>query len=262
VRKLLSLKGVSGGYGEHFKVKNVSLHVKQGEFIGIVGPNGSGKTTLLKLMSRVLPIQSGQIFLMAENIKSLKQKEIAQKVAVLKQHNDLTLPFSVLDVVKMGRYPYQKGIFSSWSEQDNKIVLEAMKRTNILSYKDRNYQSLSGGEKQRVLLARAFAQSPKLLILDEPSNHLDIAHQVDLFQKMHTIVKENNIAVISVIHDLNLASLFCDRILVINHGEIVSDMDPTDSLDVDLLCDVFKVKLIPQSHPNVKRTILTYNPYH
>ena len=195
-------------------LKDINIEVDNKEVVGIIGPNGSGKSTLLKCIYRVLKPSNGIVKFDYADIKNISVKESSKKLAVLSQHNNYNFDFTVKEIVLMGRSPHKK-----FMERDNKedydIVNDALKKVDMMNFKDRNFQSLSGGEQQRVILARALAQQPKCLILDEPTNHLDIKYQLQLMR----IVKSLNIEVIAAIHDLNIATMYCDKIYVLKDGK-------------------------------------------
>lgn len=217
-------------------LKNINIEVDNKEVVGIIGPNGSGKSTFLKCIYRVLKPSSGIIKLDDVSIQSIPVKESSKKVAVLSQHNNYNFDFTVKDIVLMGRSPHKK-----FMERDNKedydIVHDALKKVDMINFKDRSFQSLSGGEQQRVILARALAQQPKCLILDEPTNHLDIKYQLQVMR----IVKSLNIEVIAAIHDLNIAAMYCDKIYVLKDGKIVKYGTPKEVLTTQLIKNVYEV---------------------
>lgn len=217
-------------------LKDINIEVDNKEVVGIIGPNGSGKSTLLKCIYRVLKPNDGAILLDNVDIKDMSVKESSKRLAVLSQHNNYNFDFTVKDIVLMGRSPHKK-----FMERDNKedydIVNEALKKVDMFEFKDRSFQSLSGGEQQRVILARALAQQPQCLILDEPTNHLDIKYQLQLMR----IVKGLGIEVIAAIHDLNIAAMYCDKIYVLKDGEIIKNGKPKDVLTQELIKDVYEV---------------------
>ncbi|MDU4884243.1 heme ABC transporter ATP-binding protein [uncultured Clostridium sp.] len=217
-------------------LKGINIEVDNKEVVGIIGPNGSGKSTLLKCIYRVLKPNDGAILLDNVDIKEMSVKESSKRLAVLSQHNNYNFDFTVKDIVLMGRSPHKK-----FMERDNKedydIVNEALKKVDMFEFKDRSFQSLSGGEQQRVILARALAQQPKCLILDEPTNHLDIKYQLQLMR----IVKGLGIEVIAAIHDLNIAAMYCDKIYVLKDGEIIKYGKPKDVLTKEIIKDVYEV---------------------
>ena len=217
-------------------LKDINIEVDNKEVVGIIGPNGSGKSTLLKCIYRVLKPNDGAILLDNIDIKDMSVKESSKRLAVLSQHNNYNFDFTVKDIVLMGRSPHKK-----FMERDNKndydIANEALKKVDMFEFKDRSFQSLSGGEQQRVILARALAQQPQCLILDEPTNHLDIKYQLQLMR----IVKGLGIEVIAAIHDLNIAAMYCDKIYVLKDGEVIKYGKPKDILTQELIKDVYEV---------------------
>ncbi|WP_291583709.1 ABC transporter ATP-binding protein [Clostridium sp. UBA6640] len=222
--------------GESHILKGLSIHASKKEFVGIIGPNGSGKSTLLKCIYRTLKPTSGTVFLDDKDIKSFSMKESAKKMAVVSQHNNYNFDFSVVDMVLMGRAPHKKFIEKDNAE-DYKIMKESLDKVGMLSYINRSFSSLSGGEKQRIVLARALAMKTECLILDEPTNHLDIKYQL---QFMAT-VKELGVTVISAIHDLNIAALYCDKIYAMKSGKIVSYGTPKEVLTEELIKNLYEV---------------------
>lgn len=217
-------------------LKDINIEVDNKEVVGIIGPNGSGKSTFLKCIYRVLKPSDGAILLDKVDIKNMTVKESSKRLAVLSQHNNYNFDFTVKDIVLMGRSPHKR-----FMERDNKedyaIVNDALKKVEMLEFKDRCFQSLSGGEQQRVILARALAQQPQCLILDEPTNHLDIKYQLQLMR----IVKNLNIEVIAAIHDLNIAAMYCDKIYVLKDGEIIKYGNPKEVLTQKLIKEVYEV---------------------
>lgn len=217
-------------------LKDINIEVDNKEIIGIIGPNGSGKSTLLKCIYRVLKPNAGIVKFDDVDMQNISVKESSKKVAVLSQHNNYDFDFTVKDIVLMGRSPHKK-----FMERDNKndynLVNDALRKVDMINFKDRNFQSLSGGEQQRVILARALVQQPKCLILDEPTNHLDIKYQLQLMR----IVKSLNIEVIAAIHDLNIAAMYCDKIYVLKSGKIIQYGTPKEVLTTQLIKDVYEV---------------------
>lgn len=217
-------------------LKDINIEVDNKEVVGIIGPNGSGKSTLLKCIYRVLKPSDGVIKIDNINMNSISVKESSKKLSVLSQHNDYNFDFTVKEIVLMGRAPYKK-----FMERDNKedydILNDALKKVDMIEFKDRSFKSLSGGEQQRVILARALAQQPKCLILDEPTNHLDIKYQLQLMR----IVKGLNVEVIAAIHDLNIAAMYCDKIYVLKNGEIIKFGKTKEVLTKKLIKDVYEV---------------------
>lgn len=257
---MIKVVNVSGGYHQKKVIDNVSFEVKKGEIFGILGPNGSGKTTILKMLSGQFPISDGSIFINGESIQEYKIKDLAKKVAVLPQINEISFSYTVKETVKLGRYAYQKGIFPTWKIEDENAVGNAIQLTNVSHLADCPLDLLSGGEKQRVFLARALAQEPEILLLDEPTNHLDIQHQISLFDSLHQWVKEKQLTVVAIFHDLNMASLYCSRLLLLNEGKVINLDEPQNVLQEDQLYNVYHTRLIRRQHPNVPTPLITLSP--
>ncbi|MBU3136152.1 ABC transporter ATP-binding protein [Clostridium gasigenes] len=252
--KTLDIEAYLGG--SHI-LKGLSIHAKKKEFVGIIGPNGSGKSTFLKCIYRTLQPSTGAILLDDKNSKNFSMKESARKMAVVSQHNNYNFDFTVSDIVLMGQSPHKKFI-----EKDNvydyRIVEESLKKVGMIDYAKRNFSSLSGGEKQRIILARALAQKTECLILDEPTNHLDIKYQL---QFMDT-VKKLGVTVIAAIHDLNIVALYCDKVYALKAGEIVKVGTPKEVLTTELIKSLYEVdaKVIDDEETGLINII--YKPYY
>jgi len=257
---MLKVQGLTGGYHEVPVVKDVSFHVNKGEMLGILGPNGSGKSTLLKVISGVLPSKAGKVELDGKPIKTYASKELAKHMAVLPQLHAHAFSHTVRDTVSLGRYPHQSGFFSSWSEKDEEAIQEAMKLTDVKMYENANLDELSGGEQQRVFVAQALAQQAKLLLLDEPTNHLDIAHQKQLLDTIKKQATENGLTIISVFHDINLASLYCDRLLLLENGVIKSMGEPHAVVKQQQIESVYKARVSNYPHPEQPKPQITLLP--
>ncbi|PIC64720.1 ABC transporter ATP-binding protein [Sporosarcina sp. P13] len=257
---MLQVNQVSGGYDKKLIVRNVSFHVEKGEVLGILGPNGSGKSTLLKIISGILPKQSGTVTIDGKPASSYTQKQFARKVAVLPQLHAHAFSHTVKDTVGLGRYPHQTGLFSSWSEQDEKAVQDAMNYTGITRYADTPIELLSGGEQQRVFVAQALAQEAPILLLDEPTNHLDIAHQQQLLDTIRNQAHQKGITVISVFHDINLAALYCDRLLLLRQGEVAISGRPQDVVLEQEIRTVYNARVKTQPHPELPKPQMTLLP--
>lgn len=224
-------------YGAARILKGISLETHTGEFVGIIGPNGSGKSTLLKCIYRVLKPDGGCIWLGDQELHEMKIRNSARKVAVVAQHNYYNFEFSVREVVMMGRAPHKK-MLEKDGAKDFEIVDQALKTVGMYEFADRNFSTLSGGEQQRVILARALAQQTPCLILDEPTNHLDITHQLQLME----LVRGLNVTVLSAIHDLNIAAMYCDRLYILKDGEIVGSGTPEELLTPETIRRVYQVE--------------------
>ena len=237
-------------------LKGINIDVKDKEFVGIIGPNGSGKSTFLKCLYRNLKQTSGVIKLDETDLSNISVKESAKKIAVVAQHNYYEFDFSVLDIVLMGRSPHKR-IMERDSKNDYEIVEDVLRKVDMIEYKDRNFNTLSGGEQQRIILARALAQETNCLILDEPTNHLDIKYQLQLMN----ILKSLEIEVIAAIHDLNIALMYCDKIYVLKDGSIVAYGKPKDILTSELIKEVYEVDSVVNKDNKGNILSISYKPY-
>lgn len=257
---MLYVNQLVGGYEKKRIIDNVSFQVRKGEVVGILGPNGSGKSTLLKLISGILPTEQGMITVDGVNMATYSPKAFARKVAVLPQMHVHAFSHSVVETVSLGRYPHQTGLFSSWTEEDERAVNEAMDQMGITHYRNTPIEALSGGEQQRVFVAQALAQNAPILLLDEPTNHLDIAHQQQLLDTIRKQAIEKGLTVISVFHDVNLASLYCDRLLLLHKGRIAALGTPQQIVKETLIEDVYTAKVKTQAHPEWPKPQITLLP--
>lgn len=239
---IISVADLSFKYNNDEILKNINFEIEKGSFISILGPNGSGKTTLLKNICNLLEPYNGSIFIDNEDIKDIKYKELAKEMAVVHQNDDLDFDFSVYDIVAMGRYPYLKR-FQKESSHDFDIIKKAMIDTEVWNLKDKNIKEISGGEAQRVMVARALTQQPEILILDEPISHLDIKHQIGILSLCKKLNKENNITILMTIHDINLAGKYSDHIILINNGKIESIDTPKNVLTEENIEKVYGVEV-------------------
>lgn len=229
---MLKVNNVSCGYNGTPILKNISFSVEKGKFLGILGPNGCGKTTLLKVISGLLNPAAGKVIIDEVNLKDYSSRQLAKKMTVLPQLHATAFSSTVRETVSIGRYPHQSGFFSSWSKEDEQAVVQAMEQTGVKKFENTFLEYLSGGEQQRVFIAQALAQSSDLLLLDEPTNHLDIAHQKQILDMIRKEVTENGLTVVSVFHDINLASLYCDELLLMENGTVRAFGEPQDRKSV------------------------------
>jgi len=219
----------------------ISFEAGEGEFIGLIGPNGSGKTTLLKIIDGILRPKVGSVYLDCKRISELDPKELARELAMVPQTADLNFDLKVFDVVMMGRYPYL-GRLSLEREVDEEKVRFWMRLTNTLHLAERSIKEVSGGERQRVLIARALAQEPRVLLLDEPTSNLDVCYQIEIMNLLKELVEKLGLTIICTIHDLNLAARYSDKIILINGGRIMGIGRPIEVLTKENLRDVFKIE--------------------
>lgn len=251
----LEVQGLSYAYDNTPVIENVHLTVGTGEFVGIIGPNGSGKSTLLKSAYGVLKPTEGQILLDGQNIFHIKKRDFAKQVAVVGQENTMPFNFTSREIVAMGRTPHKR-LLEPDSWKDSEIVDDAMSKMGILDLAERDFSSLSGGEKQRVLIARALAQKTGFVILDEPTNHLDICFQLQILQ----VLKELELTVLAAIHDLNLASMFCDKLYVLKDRTVFANGDTDDVITAELIGHVFKVQTHVSVSPFTGKKNIVYVP--
>jgi len=236
---MVELKEVSFAYDGSLVIDGLSLEVKQGEFLGVIGPNGSGKTTLLRLISRVIRPSRGEVLLSGQPIRRLSQREVARLVAVVPQETLLYFPFTAREIVLMGRSPHL-GPFEIEGPGDLETCEEAMALTDTFHLADRFLVELSGGEKRRVIIARALAQKPRILLLDECGTFLDIRHKLEIFEIVKRLNVEQGLTVISVEHDLNMAGRYAQRLLLIHQGRSFALGSPQEVLTVANIQEVFK----------------------
>ncbi|TRM12087.1 ATP-binding cassette domain-containing protein [Lentibacillus cibarius] len=250
---MLNLEHVSGGYDGQTVIKDISFSVSPGEFFGILGPNGSGKTTLLKMVSGLIPCMSGSVQINNKNIRHFSRKALAKQMAVLPQLTAHAFSYTVRDTVALGRYAHHQGFFQTWTAEDEHVLQTVMEQTNITNFQDEAVQELSGGEQQRVFLAQALAQQPNLLLLDEPTNHLDLAYQKDLLDLLKKGARQEGLTVVSIFHDLNLASLYCDRLLLLHDGQKRALHTPDGVLTEGLIKEVYQTDVTKHPHPAVAK---------
>ena len=220
----------------------LSVTIAGGEFVGLVGPNGSGKTTFLNLLTRILKPSRGHILIDGHEIQSFSSRGLACKIAVVPQESNIIFPFTVSEVVLMGRAPHLRSILER--EEDFQIAAEAMEMTGLAHLSSRPVTMLSGGEKQGVLIARALAQRPSILLLDEPTAFLDIKHQVDIYDILTRLNHERGMTIIAVSHDLNLASHYCERVLVFKEGKLMFDGSPEHAITTEAIRDVYGTEVV------------------
>jgi iron complex transport system ATP-binding protein len=226
---MLSVNGLAVAYGERPVLQGLDLTVAVGEVVGLVGPNGCGKTTLLRAITRVVPALAGRIEVGGKALEQWPARELARMVAVVPQSPLLPLGYTAAEVVLMGRTPHL-GFFDQEGAEDYRLTREALARVDALHLFERRVDELSGGERQNVVLARALAQEPRLLLLDEPTANLDIGHQISVASLVQRLAREEGLAVLATLHDLTLASLYCDRIALMHNGRVLAEGRPSEVL--------------------------------
>ena len=251
----LSAERISLSLGGRRILDSVTFAAGAGETIGLLGPNGSGKSTLLRVLAGIRRPDSGRVELDGEDVQGMRRARIARRIAVVSQHSDTEVDVTVEDVVRLGRIPH-RGIFGSDEAGDAEAVEAALLATGTDGLRGRRWSTLSGGERQRTQIARALAQQPTELLLDEPTNHLDIAHQLDIL----ALVRELPLTSVVALHDLNLAAMFCDRVIVLEQGAVVAAGTPTEVIDESLVSRVYQVKATVTADPTDGYPTVRYRP--
>ena len=245
---MLQVKNISGGYGKKIILQDITFQVKEGEVLGIIGPNGSGKTTLLRAVTKVIKPSRGEIILKGKDIGLMDFQEFAKTAAVVSQ----TLPggfVTLEEFVLLGRTPYFKRFQFFETEKDLEAAQKAMMLTDTWRLKDRFLEEMSGGERQLSLIARALSQEPSLLFLDEPTSHLDITHQVYILDLVRRLNKELSLTVVMVLHDLNLAGEYCDRLILLREGRVHSTGYPKEVLTYQTIEEVYRTIVLVTDSP-------------
>lgn len=245
---MLSFSHVAAGYGDKRVLQDVSFQIQKGEYVALIGSNGTGKSTLIKCISGLIPLDDGEIEICGQSLHHLKARERARMVAVVPQSYYVDYDFSVEDIVMMGRNPYIDFRHRE-SKEDREIAERAMRRTNTLQFRDRPYNELSGGERQRVILARAITQQPKIILLDEPTSALDLHHQIEVMELIRELNEKEDITVMAVLHDINLASRFCSRIVILKDGMVKSDGAPKEIINQEEMETLYNMKLLIKNNP-------------
>lgn len=245
---MLSIQKISAGYGDKVVLSDVNMDVEAGDFVGLIGPNGSGKTTLLRVISKVLKPFKGHVLLNEEDIVTVSRSVLARSMAFLTQEISLNLPFTVRQMTLMGRFPYLSQ-YGKESDEDIAIAEDAMKLADVLPLADRFITEVSGGERQRALIAMCLAQQPDILLLDEPTNHLDIGHQLAVLDLIRKLNRQTNMTVVAVFHDLNIASEYCDKIMVLDEGQVAEFGTPKEVLTSEMILKVYRAKVVTQVNP-------------
>jgi iron complex transport system ATP-binding protein len=245
---MIEIKNLNVAYGPRLVLKNISLDVKTGETLALLGPNGSGKSTLIRALSGVAPTASGRLCLAGRDLAGLDAAKRARLMAVVPQTVSLPPAFTVWEMVLLGRTPYLN-FLGQISAKDEEIARGALAKVDALSFAERRVGELSGGEQQRVLLARALAQATPVLLLDEPTTHLDLQHQIGLLELVRNLAREENLTVVIALHDLNLAARYADRVALIVDGEIKALGTPKEVLQPEMISAIYHwpVQVLP--HP-------------
>jgi iron complex transport system ATP-binding protein len=253
---MIGTRAVRFRYRDDWVIDDVSISVGDGETVAVIGPNGSGKSTLLKILAGLLVPQEGRVLLSGVELSDLSRREISQKIALVSQDGGGAFPFSVRDVVLMGRAPYLSG-FALEKRGDFERAEWAMRVTDLTGLSDRLMTELSGGERQRAFIARALAQDTGLLLLDEPTAYLDIGHQVAVSGLLRRLHREYHKTVVSVTHDINLASAFFDRVILMSNGTIFTDGTPDEVIREKNIREVYRTEVLVDTNPIYDRPRVT-----
>lgn len=245
---MLEIKDLTCGYDTKFILQDINLKVEDKELIGIIGPNGSGKTTLLRAISGVLKPKKGTVSFAGKDICQIGRRELAKTVAVVSQNFE-GAGFSVEEFILLGRMPHFQKLQFLETQKDFQIAQECMAKTSTTKFKNQPIDQISGGERQLALIARALAQEPKLLLLDEPTAHLDITHQVGVLDLIKRLNREFGLTVIMVLHDLNLASEYCHRLVLLNQGKMHKIGSPEEVLTYQIIEEVYKTVVVVRRNP-------------
>lgn len=237
----VDIADVEFSYASNDVLKGITFKAEAGEVLGILGQNGCGKTTLLKCMNTTLLPSKGCIMVDEDNVEDMQKKEIAKKMAFVTQTTSVTFPFTVYETIMMGRYS-RIDTFGTETEKDIEAAYEAMEETETLKFADRYIDELSGGERRRVMIARALVQEPEILLLDEPTLHLDINHQFDLMELIIRLAKTRNMLVVLVTHDIVLAARYCDRVIIMTEGEIAAAGTTKETINAENLKQIFEIE--------------------
>jgi len=243
----MKLENISFAYETLPVLKDISLSTREQDFIGLIGPNGSGKSTLLKIMGAILKPDSGSVQFKESSLPKINKKLFAQSVSWIPQDHPMVFPFKVSEIVLMGRHPYLSPL-SFESEEDFEISRRAMETTMTSQFADRYFNEISGGEKQRVMIASALAQDPEMMLLDEPTAALDLKYQIQILSILKNLNARHKMTLVMAMHDLNLASSFCNRLILLDEGQIVRDGTPEQVLKKDILEQVYGIEVDLGSH--------------
>ena len=245
---MLSVNNLECQLGGETILRRVTFDVPDGDFLGVIGPNGAGKTTLIRAVSGIIPLTAGQVLLSGKAVETMSPREIALQAACLLQDAPIDVSFTVEEVVLMGRTPHLTR-FGHETEADRAVAREAMRRADVEHLKDRLITEISGGERQRALIAMCLAQEPRLLLLDEPTVHLDIAHQLAALDLLWALHRERGLTVVAVFHDLNLAAEYCHRLMLLDAGRIAALGEVEDVLTAAQINSVYGSRIQVETNP-------------
>ncbi len=241
--EVLKVQDLVVAYGNKKIIDGFNLSIDQGEFVGIIGPNGAGKSTLVKAITNIMDSQRGFIWIKGYLNRKLSKRQLAKLIAVVPQEFHIEYEFTNYDIVLMGRNPYIDRKHKL-GQRDYEIVKEAMMMTNTWSFRDSLFNELSGGERQRVIVARAIAQQSSIILLDEPTSHLDIHHQLEVMELIDRLKKKRGLTVVAVLHDINMAARFSDRLVLLSHGQVIAQGSPEEVVKEENLSKVYRMEMM------------------
>ncbi len=245
---MVNVDKIEFSYGKKNIFENFSLKVNKGEFFGIIGPNGSGKSTLLKILLGIFRVKSGTVRINGRNIENITRTEAARQASAVMQEFSPAFDFTVKEIIQMGRTPHLK-LFGELKSADHEIINCAVRDADLTGYENRNFKTLSGGEKQRVLIAKCFAQSTPLILLDEFVAHLDLGHVQSLMEQVYKKNRKDGTTVVGVFHDVNTASMYCDRIAILKKGSIYEMGEPKEIINESIIKSTYEASCSVIGHP-------------
>ncbi|KGR86113.1 ABC transporter ATP-binding protein [Lysinibacillus odysseyi] len=254
---MIEIKGLSKSFGKKPVVENVTLKIQPRAITSFIGPNGAGKSTLLSMVSRLLDADTGEVFLDQTDVKRMKSDAFAKRVAILKQANHLNIRLTVRELVSFGRYPYSKGRLNA---EDEKFVDQALEYMNLIDMQHKYLDELSGGQKQRAFISMVIAQDTEYILLDEPLNNLDMKHSVQIMKILRKLVDELGKTVVIVLHDINFASVYSDRIVALKDGRLVKDGPTNEIINSEALREVYDMH-IPVQEQDGCRICVYFNSH-
>ncbi|CAD2070724.1 ABC transporter ATP-binding protein [Phocicoccus pinnipedialis] len=237
---MIQIRGLTKAYGEKKVVEDVSLDIEKGKLLSLIGPNGAGKSTVISMVTRLLDKNSGEVLLEGEDLFTKPDNELAKKISILKQSNNLDLNITVRELIAFGRYPYCKGRLR---KEDNEKIDEAIKYMGLGEFEDRMIDELSGGQRQRVYIAMTIAQDTEYIFLDEPLNNLDMKHSVQIMQILRRLCRERNKTIIIVIHDINFASCYSDNIVALKDGKLAISGTKDEVIQENILREIYEIDI-------------------
>ncbi|MFC4404875.1 ABC transporter ATP-binding protein [Gracilibacillus xinjiangensis] len=254
---MIEIKGLTKQFGRKPVVEDVSVTIEQGKITSFIGPNGAGKSTLLSMVSRLLDADTGEVLLDKNNVKKWKSTEFAKRVSILRQANFINVRLTIRELVAFGRYPYSRGRLS---EEDNRFIEQAIEYMNLTDIQDQFLDELSGGQKQRAFIAMVIAQDTDYILLDEPLNNLDMKHSVQIMKILRKLVDELGKTVVIVLHDINFASVYSDRIVALKNGKLVKNGTTHEIINSKALRDIYDMD-IPIQEQNGCRICVYFNSH-